>query len=194
MRIDRRRSHVAAGARCGRWTVIRDREPSGRVYVRCDCGTERDLAIAVWNRQISKSCGCWKIEQARVNSTTHGASRTPTHVSWRKMWVRCTNPNNNRFQYYGGRGITVCEAWRDFAVFLADVGPRPPGKTLDRIDTEGNYEPGNCRWATAVEQRNNRRETLRSHCKNRHEYPPGSGRCPQCRKDSQARHRRRRIS
>lgn len=77
------------------------------------------------------------------------------------MIRRCTDPNNRRWEHYGGRGITVCERWLDsFEAFLADLGERCEGTTLDRIDPDGHYEPGNCRWATAVEQRRNRRDSL----------------------------------
>lgn len=86
-------------------------------------------------------------------------SRTPTYRTWDNMRTRCFNRNNENYKYYGARGITVCPQWNTFAAFLADMGERPPGKTLDRIDPNGNYEPGNCRWATPATQRWNIRPT-----------------------------------
>lgn len=83
--------------------------------------------------------------------------RTPEQVSWGKMRQRCNDPNSNRWQYYGGRGVRVLYA--SFAEFIADVGPRPgEGYSVDRIDTDGHYRTGNCRWATVLEQRHNRRD------------------------------------
>lgn len=87
-----------------------------------------------------------------------GRNRTPTYYSWSAMVKRCTNPAAKDYPDYGGRGITVCERWRAFPAFLADMGERPTKTSLDRIDVNGNYEPGNCRWATAIEQRANRRD------------------------------------
>jgi hypothetical protein len=87
---------------------------------------------------------------------TRGGRQSPTYNSWMGMIDRCTKPNHIGYATYGGRGIKVCERWRKFADFLADMGERPEGKTLDRIDSYGNYEPGNCRWATTSEQMLNR--------------------------------------
>lgn len=99
---------------------------------------------------------------------THGLSKRPEYFVWKTMRARCLCPTDKRFKYYGGRGVTIAPAWQSFEVFLQDVGERPhPGLTLDRIDNDGNYEPGNVRWATSKQQNNNRRA--------RTVYPPRTG-------------------
>ena len=97
-------------------------------------------------------------QPGNTNARTHGGTGTRTYASWRAMRVRCHNRNTAAWKDYGGRGVTVAPEWDDFAVFLTDMGERPEGKTLDRIDPAGNYGPGNCRWATPLEQRHNWRQ------------------------------------
>jgi hypothetical protein len=98
-------------------------------------------------------------ELAKARVTKHGMYRSPEYQSWLAMKARCSNPNNSGFEYYGGRGISVCEEWsKNFLAFFADVGPRPgPGFSLDRIDVNGSYAPGNVRWADGKQQIQNRR-------------------------------------
>jgi hypothetical protein len=109
-----------------------------------------------------KDCGCLKKKKKKRRKTRHGYTGTPTYRSWACMCQRCTNPNNDCYPWYGGRGIKVCKRWLTFKNFLADMGERPAGATLDRIDVNGNYEKNNCRWASAaVQARNKRSNTLR---------------------------------
>lgn len=134
---------------------------------QCDCGkmvtVTRDNLVS----GHTKSCGCLSremlSERARERNFRHGHNLTgrqsPTHKSWSSMIQRCRNPRNTSFADYGGRGITVCESWASsFENFLADMGPRPERKTLDRIDPNKGYGPGNCRWATKSEQQRNKRD------------------------------------
>lgn len=111
-------------------------------------------------------------DPAELLTPRHGMHNTPIYRVWEAMIQRCTNPNNARWADYGGRGITVADRWRDFVNFYADMGPRPDGLTLDRIDVNGNYEPGNCRWATYKEQRANVRPSTA--CRNGHPWTPES--------------------
>ena len=110
----------------------------------------------------SRSCGCEKRDNLAAKHTTHGMNRSPTHYSWLNMISRCRHSSNREFHNYGGRGIKVLEEWqgsRGFARFLAYMGERPEGKTLDRVDPNGDYVPGNVRWASVKEQSFNKRNT-----------------------------------
>jgi len=152
-----------AGERIGRLTLVElaPKSAGGIAWVcACDCGTLAVVKAHNLQRGATKSCGCLRREIAAPlrRKPLHGMTGTRTFLSWVAMNSRCSNPNATHYQYYGGRGIAVCDRWRgDFQAFLADMGERPEGRTLDRIDVDGNYEPSNCRWATPVEQAANKR-------------------------------------
>jgi hypothetical protein len=123
---------------------------------RCDCGGYLTVRAANLSSGNTNSCGCWKREFRRANET-HGMKGTRTYGIWNQMKQRCSNANVPNFHLYGGRGISVCNRWHQFENFYADMGPCPPGRSLERINNDGNYEPGNCRWATKKEQGRNKR-------------------------------------
>lgn len=156
------------GKRFGRLTAVRNvgSSPQGRLWLfRCDCGTERTFTAKSVNSGQPNSCGCYGKEvmaqMCRRLRTTHGMTKTPEFKAWQSMHSRCYNPNVRNFQNWGGRGIKVCDRWHSFEAFYADMGARPSaGHSLDRIDVNGDYEPDNCRWATALEQRHNRRPAV----------------------------------
>lgn len=129
----------------------------------CACGSATTVVGGDLRAGKQVSCGCKRRRVLATSALAHGSARrsgrSPTYRTWADMVKRCTNPRSWAWKYYGGRGITVCARWLDFANFLADMGERPAGLTLDRINNDGNYEPGNGRWATRLEQRHNRRES-----------------------------------
>ncbi len=118
----------------------------------CDCGRETVALADNIMRGLTKGCGC----RVKQGNFVHGMYGTREYRSWNMLVQRCTNPANDRWAQYGGRGIQVCQRWLEgFANFYADMGSRPPGTSIDRIDVDGNYEPGNCRWADAKTQARN---------------------------------------
>src|SRR5262245_44169457 len=125
---------------------------------RCDCGNELTADGSNLRNSNTQSCGCLQHEKVTQLSTIHGAAKrgslTRTYISWAQMLQRCRDTKRKN---YGERGITVCSRWSSFENFLTDMGERPPGLSIDRIDNDGNYQPDNCRWATPKEQRQNQR-------------------------------------
>lgn len=179
---------VTVGQRFGRWTVtgpeVRISSNRRAAPVKCSCprGTEKIVCFGDLFDGNSKSCGCLRGERmTEMNrganpAITHGMATHPLYHTWKSMVSRCSYPSDKDWPNYGGRGIKLCQEWRDLAVFVAwieaNIGPRPEGKhpsgvslyTLDRIDNAGHYEPGNVQWATAAEQCHNRRYRPRKEC------------------------------
>lgn len=172
-----------AGDRFGRLVVVRragrSSDRKAMWLCRCDCGREIRTMSRSLRVGLTRSCGCIRREVARnaINSvrplahralTVHGCARqgrkTAEYRVWRNMLTRCRDKNNPTYPYYGGRGISVCSRWSNFEAFLADMGPKPgPGHSfsIDRVNNDGNYEPGNCRWATPQQQAANKRKPRR---------------------------------
>ena len=162
------------GKKFGKLTVVKR---SGSIRKKaawlcaCECGAESTVVSSNLTSGKTTSCGCFSRKKASDNAikrnTVHGHNKSgqdnksPTWKSWAAMLQRCKNKNHKSYKNYGGRGVSVFPLWEEYANFLSDIGERPSGKTLDRIDVEGNYEPGNCRWATPSEQQKNKRCSIK---------------------------------
>jgi len=152
-----------SGQTFGRLHVIEFSESrKGRAFwlCRCDCGNEKVIEGKAMRQGITVSCGCFSRDKITHRNLSHGLSKTPEYRNWQAMLTRCYNSHSKNWKDYGGRGIKVCARWKknNFENFLADMGKRPtPQHTLDRFpNNDGNYEPGNVRWATRYEQTHNR--------------------------------------
>lgn len=157
------------GERYDRLVAVRRVANKGRQtrwLFMCDCGAEAEASLGAVRSGEIRSCGCLIGDANRMRLFKHGHSQgsrpSPTYISWAGAKARCFNVKNKRFADYGGRGITMCDRWRDsFEAFLADMGERPKGTSIDRIDNDGHYEPGNCRWARKGQQNGNVRGRTR---------------------------------
>jgi|SRR5690606_13156339 len=148
----------------GRLTVdriVRGEYPNGRTWIKwachCECGEKSEVVSQNLLSGHTKSCGCLNKEIVSILKTKHGMRGTPEYQSWAGMKTRCDNPEADNYEYYGGRGIKYCEDWESFELFFRDMGERPDGMTLDRINPDGDYCKENCRWATKKEQSFNSR-------------------------------------
>lgn len=148
------------GRTYGQLTVIAqadsDRAGNRQWVCRCTCSSERSYHAANFTTGKTQSCGCTRYKKIGDKKRTHGQSKTALYGVWNAMHMRCSNPETESYPQYGGRGIRVCDRWKSFENFAADMGERPKGTSIERDDFNADYSPSNCRWATAKEQGRNK--------------------------------------
>jgi hypothetical protein len=156
---DCRRVYVSPGERFFRWVVLKPILEKRRTLFlcRCDCGVEKEVPLYSLKRGISKSCGCYARELAKVKATKHDAVKQNVMSVYSNMIARCCDVTHKAYNRYGGRGITVCDEWRNISNFIRDMCPRPKGYQLDRVDNNGNYCKENCRWVLPIDNMHNTR-------------------------------------
>jgi hypothetical protein len=144
------------GQKYGRLTAlyrVENPKKNGSIFLfECECGIKKEIRLMSVKTGRSKSCGCLQKELAANKKITHGNYKYSGYRSWLAMIYRCTDPKSKDWKYYGGRGIKVCDRWLDINNFIIDMGERPDGHSIDRINPNENYEPKNCKWADAMEQ------------------------------------------
>lgn len=164
-------AYPSNGDRIGRLTISKEVEPrvsaSGKrrraFLCVCECGNQVTVLRTNLVKGNTNSCGCYQRDAAREAATIHGecvTKRSRAYAAWANMIARCTNKSRQGWSDYGGRGIKVCDQWRHFENFFADMGRPPDGTSIDRIDNDRDYEPSNCRWSTIVEQQRNKRTNV----------------------------------
>lgn len=155
------RNKIAVGQIFGRLQVVKEYEERApnterRWLCVCSCGREAVITGGSLNAGVTRSCGCLRREKFLGRVTKHGKRFTPTYAVWLQMLGRCQNPRNRAYARYGGRGIEVAKRWKNYLLFLEDMGECPPGLTLERINNDHGYAPGNCVWASRTVQAHNK--------------------------------------